>query len=161
MQLKQLLYGEDAVSPVVSVVLMIAIVVIIGATAGTLVFSVSERLEGTAPQASFEFYFQQEPEPQSDDFGINASTDTSAGLLTIRHTGGDSAAASQVRVVGGSYGSGTWSNASQASFAPSEMISSGDELAMWIDEDDSLSLVWVSESGDKSARIGSYPGPRA
>ena len=72
MQLKQLLNEDDAVSPVIGVILMVAITVILAAVIGTFVLGLGDQVQTTAPNANFEFDFND-----ADD------------ELTITHSGGD------------------------------------------------------------------------
>ena len=73
MQLKQLLNDDDAVSPVIGVILMVAITVILAAVIGTFVLGLGDQVQTTAPNAQFEFDYSS---------GSNPS-------LTITHAGGD------------------------------------------------------------------------
>ena len=75
---------DRAVSPVIGVILMVAITVILAAVIGTFVLGLGDQLGDTAPQASFEL----------DD----VSTDTSANTtsFTLQKTGGQDLAASDL-----------------------------------------------------------------
>ena len=54
MQIKELLTGDErAVSPVIGVILMVAITVILAAVIGTFVLGLGDRVSQSAPQASF------------------------------------------------------------------------------------------------------------
>ncbi len=55
MKLKQLFEDDDAVSPVIGVILMVAITVILAAVIGTFVLGLGDQVGDTAPQASFSF----------------------------------------------------------------------------------------------------------
>ncbi|WP_199241339.1 MULTISPECIES: type IV pilin [unclassified Halorubrum] len=66
---------DRAVSPVVGVILMVAITVILAAVIGTFVLGLGDQLGDTAPQASFDV----------DSAGDNAAGDTT---LNITKTGG-------------------------------------------------------------------------
>jgi len=55
MQLKKLFNEDDAVSPVIGVILMVAITVILAAVIATFVLGLGEQVSDTAPQASFNF----------------------------------------------------------------------------------------------------------
>jgi len=71
MQLKQLFAEEDAVSPVIGVILMVAITVILAAVIGTFVLGLGENVQ-SAPQATLQ---------------VQESSTTSA--FDLRHRGGD------------------------------------------------------------------------
>ena len=70
MNLKGILTDEDAVSPVIGVILMVAITVILAAVIGTFVLGLGDQVQNTNPQASFTF-----------EFGTQD--------VTITHDGGD------------------------------------------------------------------------
>ena len=80
MNRRQLLRDERAVSPVIGVILMVAITVILSAVIGTFVLGLGEQVSETPPQAQFTFEF-------------NGSTG-----LNITHDGGDSLDAGTLNV---------------------------------------------------------------
>lgn len=55
MQLEHLFDDDRAVSPVIGVILMVAITVILAAVIGTFVLGLGNQVQNTAPQASFAF----------------------------------------------------------------------------------------------------------
>jgi len=59
MQLKELLSDDDAVSPVIGVILMVAITVILAAVIATFVLGLGDQVSNTAPQAGFSFDFEE------------------------------------------------------------------------------------------------------
>ncbi|ESS11908.1 MAG: archaeal flagellin N-terminal-like domain protein, partial [uncultured archaeon A07HR60] len=75
--------GDDrAVSPVIGVVLMVAITVILAAVIGSTVLGVGDQLDSTAPQVQLSV----------EDVNVtNVESDTPPNLttVTLRHTGGD------------------------------------------------------------------------
>ncbi|MDX1746657.1 MAG: type IV pilin N-terminal domain-containing protein, partial [Halobacteriales archaeon] len=106
-QLKQLFTDEDAVSPVIGVILMVAITVILAAVIGTFVLGLGENVQDSAPQANFQFDYNQ-----------------TATAVTITHTGGEDVDASNVDVTqsttalgtGGTPFSGTISTGSSGTY---------------------------------------------
>jgi len=80
MELKGLLKDDDAVSPVIGVILMVAITVILAAVIASFVLGLGNSATNTNPQASFSFEYEQVDEnPDSDNWG----------LVTVSHDGGD------------------------------------------------------------------------
>jgi flagellin-like protein len=53
MQINQLIDDNEAVSPVIGVILMVAITVILAAVIGTFVLGLGDQVQTTAPQATF------------------------------------------------------------------------------------------------------------
>jgi flagellin-like protein len=74
---------DDAVSPVIGVILMVAITVILAAVIGTFVLGLGDQVSNTSPTASFTF-----------DLTDNAPG--TADSLSITHDGGDKISASQI-----------------------------------------------------------------
>ena len=84
------IFGDDrAVSPVIGVILMVAITVILAAVIGTFVLGLGDSLGDTAPQASFQCQsgdLVHSGGDQLDDATLNAS---SGNLETGPFTAGD------------------------------------------------------------------------
>lgn len=83
--------GDDdrGVSPVIGVILMVAITVILAAVIATFVLGLGEQVSQTAPQANFDF----------DVEGDGSGVDT----LTVSHTGGQTIDRENIKInVGGS-----------------------------------------------------------
>jgi len=91
MEFKQLFDDDRAVSPVIGVILMVAITVILAAVIGTFVLGLGDQVQSTTPQASFGF--DQSNETFAADVG-----DVDAETLTITHETGDTISESNLRV---------------------------------------------------------------
>jgi len=93
MEFKQLFDDDRAVSPVIGVILMVAITVILAAVIGTFVLGLGDQVQSTTPQASFGF-----------DQGTETVTGSAAGetseitYVTITHETGDSISESNIGV---------------------------------------------------------------
>jgi flagellin-like protein len=138
MKLKQLFTDDSAVSPVIGVILMVAITVILAAVIGTFVLNLGGSISETAPQASFGF-----------DFGA-----TTADGFTVTHETGDSIdlTSSTVNIVGA--GSSTsWNEGDNT-------ISAGDtqDVATYT-SDATYRVVWVSENQETSATLSKTTAP--
>ncbi|CQR53617.1 MULTISPECIES: type IV pilin [Haloferax] len=156
MNFKQLLAEDDAVSPVIGVILMVAITVILAAVIGTFVLGLGDQVGDTAPQASFGF-------------------DYNGTALTVTHESGSSIDAAQVNITssvalndstgtelaGASGTTGTWKSISSDS-----EITAGSQVTVVEQNADDLStatvrVIWTSESGSNSATLQSWSGPDA
>lgn len=73
--------GERAVSPVIGVILMVAITVILAAVIGTFVLGLGDEVSQSAPQASIEANDEGDTAPVSQTNTEN--------LLNLKHKGGD------------------------------------------------------------------------
>ncbi|MFB6163564.1 MAG: type IV pilin [Haloarculaceae archaeon] len=81
------LFEEDrAVSPVIGVVLMVAITVLLAATAASFFLGFSDQQNARTPQAAFSFDY-------------DAGSGSAGDALTVGHTGGDSIDAGNLYVV--------------------------------------------------------------
>jgi flagellin-like protein len=172
MQLQQLLADDEAVSPVIGVILMVAITVILAAVIGTFVLGLGDQISTTTPQASFTFDFNDDADPFEDK-------------LTITHDGGDEITAGQLSVTGGEQldsketdltdnndetgTTGTklgWETLSGG--AASDDVTAGDSVAVFGGSantnglnDDTIRVVWASSNGEETATLGKWTGPDA
>ena len=81
MDFRNLFDDDRAVSPVIGVILMVAITVILAAVIGTFVLGLGDQIQNTTPQASFGF-----------------DSSNSAQNVTVTHQSGDSIGAADVNI---------------------------------------------------------------
>ncbi len=87
MDFKELFNDDRAVSPVIGVILMVAITVILAAVIGTFVLGLGDQVQSTTPQASFGF------SQTTESFGS-----VQAEAITVTHQSGDTLDESNVDV---------------------------------------------------------------
>jgi len=187
MDLKSIFADDEAVSPVIGVILMVAITVILAAVIGTFVLGLGDQVQSTNPQASFTFEF----------------TDTAAGtadLMEVTHDGGDSISSDRLTFTasgvtakdgnGNSYAAevrgnnDSWTNlnsgttvdvgaGSAEGIGSKAFNESGTTTQLPNDKDGAggaeevefneakFRVVWTSSSGDNSATLGQWEGPDA
>ncbi|WP_049967517.1 type IV pilin [Haloferax prahovense] len=155
MQLTHLFKDDSAVSPVIGVILMVAITVILAAVIGTFVLGLGDQVGDTAPQASFSFDFD------------NNGGDASEAQVTITHESGDSVDADRLTVtVDGSEVTVATDYAYDGS-AFADSVGAGDSTVVekqpatdstWAGE--SIRVVWTSESGSNSATLQKQTAPQ-
>ena len=80
MHLGRFVAEDDAVSPVIGVILMVAVTVILAATIGTFVLGVGQGTSSPTPQATWAFEYDD----GGDGFGSGTNDE-----LTVTHEGGD------------------------------------------------------------------------
>ena len=152
MELKQLYEDDDAVSPVIGVILMVAITVILAAVIATFVLGLGDQVSNTAPQASFGFDWDGEAGGPAAD-------------LTISHDGGDSVQANRLYVRGNADGgdtlSQTWGNWSTSGISGTTQVSAGNRIDVNTGPAAEIDVVWQSGSGTDSATLGDWQGPDA
>ncbi|MFB6125740.1 MAG: type IV pilin [Halolamina sp.] len=135
MQIKQLFNDEDAVSPVIGVILMVAITVILAAVIGTFVLGLGNNIQQSSPQATF---------------AINSTQLDDGDPFVITHETGDSIPKSELSVKGdlntGSWGATTVSAGVQYTGATASTTTGSGTIR----------IVWNSPSGDNSATLQTF-----
>jgi len=141
MKLHELFADDDAVSPVIGVILMVAITVILAAVIGTFVLGLGSDLQNNPPSAQFTF-------SQEDN-----------GNLTMTHDSGDSVDVGKMNVT---YDGGSNLNC-QTNGTASDKWSGGDtELTAGnsctldnskLTEGDTIRITWESDNGGTSATL--------
>ena len=153
MQVRELLTDDDAVSPVIGVILMVAITVILAAVIAAFVLDLGDTDEA-APTVNFEFDYDQD-----------------ASELTVIHGQGDNFDADEVSLAGvniedGSDGFDGTSLDELSEFDSGDEVSAGDRFTLDFDDGESpdeyeLDIVFEGPDGDSSDIIGSDTGPDA
>jgi flagellin-like protein len=144
MNISELFTDDSAVSPVIGVILMVAITVILAAVIGSFVLNLGGSLQQSAPQASFGF-----------DYGNDTS-------VNITHQTGDSIEADRLNTTGIGTGSSGWTETS--GLDRGETVSAG-TTATFVngDSDDwdgeTVRVVWESENGESSATLSQSTAP--
>ncbi|WP_303647866.1 type IV pilin N-terminal domain-containing protein [Haloarchaeobius amylolyticus] len=129
MQLTQLFTEKRAVSPVIGVILMVAITVILAAVIGAFVLNIGGNQE-KVPQASF-------------SFAVNGTG------LDITHDGGESVATGQVTF--------TVDGVDQTSpFSGDTSWTAGETFTISASSGQKVNIVWSASSGSSSNIIGTY-----
>lgn len=144
MKLRGLLEDRRSVSPVVGVILMVAITVILAAVIGAFVLGVGSSSE-ESPQVSFEYNYD------------------GAGELTIIHASGDTFTAEQVSFEGsgiGGFSGEEWHDvATTTSLGPSSTVRAGARAqADGLEDDFDIDIVWTAADGDDSSILSSRSG---
>jgi flagellin-like protein len=182
MKFKQIFTDDDAVSPVIGVILMVAITVILAAVIGTFVLGLGDQVSNTSPQASFTF-----------DLEDNTNTGGTNDTLTVTHDGGDKITASQINasVSGATADDGAGSSVTPVFGAGAGILSDGDLFTgsdVTAGSQDTLDggdfhqatgsakgnevknldlsgatvrVVWESSNGGDTATLGKFTGPDA
>lgn len=148
MKLRGLLTDDSAVSPVIGVILMVAITVILAAVIAAFVLGLGDT-NSTGPSASFDYTYDQ---------GTND--------LTVRVDSGDTFTAERVSFTGSNIGNfgndtDTWATV-QNQYAADSAIGAGDRVTESVGGSDfELEVVWTSEGGGDSQVISTRTGPDA
>ncbi|ELZ96761.1 hypothetical protein C440_03268 [Haloferax mucosum ATCC BAA-1512] len=157
MNFKQLLADDDAVSPVIGVILMVAITVILAAVIGTFVLGLGDQVGNTAPQASFTF-----------DYEDGSPNDN----LTVTHESGTAIDGERLNlssttdfdfITSGTPDGTTNDSKTFAAMGVSGDVTAGTSVQVGDNDFDSATfrIVWTSESGSNSATLQKWSGPDA
>jgi len=160
MDFKNLLDDEKAVSPVIGVILMVAITVILAAVIGTFVLGLGDQVQETTPNANFAFDY----------------TEDDSDTLEITHETGDELEAQNVEVVvsgagdANADGTYTWTGPDGDGLSGEGPVSAGSSVTV-SDTTTSTSnldlaeatvrVTWTSESGGSSSTLAKWSGPDA
>ena len=134
---KELFNSDDdrGVSPVIGVILMVAITVILAAVIGAFVLGLGDQVSNNAPQASFSYEFNTE--------GPN---------VTVTHTGGDNIEGSALNVT---------STNDSAQFTE-DTVSTGDSVTLnYSAPGDTVRVVWSNPAGGSSNTLAERTAPEA
>jgi flagellin-like protein len=171
MRLKQLFGDDNAVSPVIGVILMVAITVILSAVIASFVLGLGQQAVEVAPQTSFSTEYENSTTANyGGDFGGN-------GNLTIIHDSGDPVVAEELYLRGSGFAdaSSDW-NADNRTWTAYSIgnngtisggsntqpaVVAGDRVAVAADSDYQISIVFESADGDTSATLARDSGPDA
>lgn len=162
MDFKNLFDDDRAVSPVIGVILMVAITVILAAVIGTFVLGLGDQLQTTAPSASIGFDYTNPSDGQD--------------TLVITHETGAELTGSNVNVVvsgagpTGTDGSYPWSGtdglggdtdvSAGSSVTLDTAAISGDGATLDL-SGATVRVTWTSETGESSATLATWSGPEA
>jgi len=180
MQVRKLLNEDDAVSPVIGVILMVAITVILAAVIASFVLGLGNT-QSTTPTASFSFDYEAD------------TGSASAGNLSVTHDGGDNIRVTELYLRGNGFNSsvdgslsfscdaasteqadqgkgdddafmcdsGGWDGGTSATIGDTSAITAGDRVTAHVNSDYEVRVVWQAQEGDNSATLGSDTGPDA
>jgi flagellin-like protein len=167
MNVKNLVTDDDAVSPVIGVILMVAITVILAAVIGTFVLGLGGSVQQNAPQASFTFDFQDDQSYASGTYD----------LLTVTHDGGDSIDGARLSlqasedfdfdVSGSPSGTANASKGFDEMGYNGETVSAGTSVTAVRDtgtdnlNDATFRVTWASQNGENTATLAKFSGPDA
>jgi flagellin-like protein len=160
MELRRLFTDDKAVSPVIGVILMVAITVIIAAVAGVFVLNTGSQNEPT-PQIRF-----QTSQVTSDDHTVmfdDGVANNQTEIVTIEHFGGDKTEFSTINAyVNGnqaldSSGNIVWGGSGELTSGDEVRIVAYDEGGnMALNTGTEIRVTWSKEDGDSSAVLLRY-----
>lgn len=154
---RALLADEDAQSEVLGAVLLVAVVVLVVGLIGSAVFGFGARLGAEQPRAEFAFDFNK----SSTSSGCAALVSNpqnpppSAGELNITHDGGSPIDGDQLYI-------DSTENDTKLGFNETcgiDPVVPGNGTSVLVDSDDTIRILWRSESGDRTIVLEKWSGP--
>jgi flagellin-like protein len=182
MELKQILNDDDAVSPVIGVILMVAITVILAAVIASFVLGLGNQAQQGAPTATIGFDYEQIEEN-------SGSGESNWGALTVSHDGGDSVSSQELYIRGSGFNgsdihgatnfnskdletyvrdnggpqidhtsAGPWNGTKSGD---DSAVVSGDRANVYVSSNYEISVVYQAQEGDTSSTLNEQEGPDA
>jgi flagellin-like protein len=162
MQLIQLLREDDAVSPVIGVILMVAITVILAAVIGTFVLGLGSQVSQTTPQASFTFDNGSSSLSVTHDGGSQLSSENTERLSVVHEGTRVSVYPSSSLSSASDYWASSQSGDSKITDLSSNSVSAGDTVFVdnsGYSSDEEVRVVWTSANGETSSTLGRFTLP--
>jgi len=149
MDIKQLFDDDRAVSPVIGVILMVAITVILAAVIGTFVLGLGDQVQSTTPQASFGF----ETENDKQNVVITHESGDSITITDLTISATDTITNSSETTV-------PWADVDSSS--ADDSVSAGDSANIghssgWGGE--TIRVVYNNPESDSSSTLGKFEVP--
>lgn len=157
MSLEDILYSATdtrAISPVVAVVLLIAITLTLTLVALPVVFGVVSDFGSDQPSAEFAFYYEESGSSfQTDDFGNDTLANDVSGLVTVTYERGDNIDPETITVQARTSG-GLLNDTGR--YGPSERLQPGQEFSVVASRGETVRVIWNSPDGSESAVLDSF-----
>lgn len=136
MRLHELFGDDDAVSSVVSVILLVAITIILASAVTVFALDIGGGAANTTPSAAFDFEYQD-----------------STGDIRVTHSNGDMLSGDQLRFAGAALEKDSFGGISEWSGGD---VNAGDSATVNVEAGETLRLVWQGDSGSETAVLGEY-----
>ncbi|WP_436927431.1 type IV pilin [Halosimplex amylolyticum] len=158
MDIKQLFKDDDAVSPVIGVILMVAITVILAAVIASFVLGMGQQNDPT-PTATIGMDYEQTGSGGGVEYGI----------LTLSHESGETIDAANLYIRGSGFSTspsgtyitdGSWTQGGTF-FGPNSEVKSGQSVDVGVESTYDVKVVWESPEGDTSSTLNEQTGPDA
>jgi flagellin-like protein len=149
MRLKELLTDDDAVSPVIGVILMVAITVILAAVIASFVLGLGDQ-NNPAPTADFTFDYNATSDANND------------GYLTVTLNQGDQINNDNLYIRGsGLNDTGKWGGSSGVGSGDTGEISAGQSAILDVNSNYDINVVWEDPDSDSTSTLSTDEGPDA
>jgi flagellin-like protein len=159
MQVKELLTDDDAVSPVIGVILMVAITVILAAVIAAFVLGLGDTSD-PGPQVSFDYDYDEND--QFLNITVSGGDSFEAGQVSFEGTGFDQDGESFAGLEAGEVSADPDNSDSIDGFGGNSVVSAGARAGLTgVQPDFELDITFTSEDGGDSSIISTRTGPDA
>lgn len=161
MKFTPLLREERAVTPVVGIVMIIALAVILAALVGSHTLGIGRDTTSNVPNVAVSWdYDETVDEDVQDSWGTvkdDADSGSYEGLLTITHDHGERVPPELLTIEGASSEpDGPFTEDSE--LAGQEFFASEDSVTVWVSADDTVRVVWRNPEGSKTGNVAVWNG---
>ncbi|WP_254841268.1 type IV pilin [Natronomonas marina] len=143
-----------AVSPVIGVILMVAVTVVLAGVAGVFVFETGVVDVSPAPQTQFTVDYDQSA--TSTTGCTDGSFDSANGELKIKHNAGETIPVDELTIVGAAPSRKAFHECSALS--PDDDVTVEDAAYIETAPDDVVRLVWKDDDGETSDTLVTWNG---
>jgi len=152
MRVKELLTDDDAVSPVIGVILMVAITVILAAVIASFVLGLGDSADEVQPNTSFTFDYEQN----------NSGGNSTAGVVTVTLSDGENLNENEVFIRGQNLNNTGELSSVALSGVNNDTWNAGEAVDILVENNEYvLNVVWESQDSDDSSRLQTDEGPDA
>ncbi|WP_255196757.1 type IV pilin [Halorarius litoreus] len=151
--LERLKTDARGVTPVVGILMMIAVAIILASLVSIQAFGLFGVANDPGPNMDIAFnYSTSAPDTAEDSWGRNNTNGTYAGLLTFTLEQGEEVSPQRFEVVGAA-------NLDDGAFASTDELDGeefyevGDTLRVWVEADDTVVIVWRDPGGEKTTAV--------
>jgi FlaG/FlaF family flagellin (archaellin) len=150
------LWGDmRAVTPVIGVVLMLALTVTMMAVAVPLVLTQTDQVADSQPDVDIAFAYSEDVDSgERDVFDRSGSAVGADGQFTLIFESGESVSASQLNITGAASSGNLASD--NSSYSDEDDISPGAELTVWANRGETIRLIWSAPGEDEGAVLGTF-----
>lgn len=146
-----------AVTPLVGVVLMLAVTVTVVAIAVPLVFTQTDAVTDDEPSVDLGFsYTEAVASDEADIFGVTAGDAgiDADGQLTVIFESGDAIPAGRLTISGTESSGNLVADADR--FGTGDELTPAAEITVWAARGETVQVRWTAEDGEESALLGTF-----
>lgn len=159
-------FGDDTrgVSPVLGVILMVAVTLVLASFVGSFIFGVAASSDAT-PHAAMDFGYDSDATSYNGPTGgtaacqANIAGNPNEGEVTITVAASDPIKAENLEIVGHRGSSSVGFATCSPDVAPGDVVRPGDDAYIGVAAGDTVRVVWTNDAGDSSQSLAIWTAP--